>query len=224
VLLISDNSLTPLDSLGKTLQTEVAEIIVTGSCVVGHGKAHSRKRKHFYTDDGDEGLDFSAAKVKWFQGRARGGVMQVEFSSDGQGLYSLSRRANAVLKWDLRTLSSSSFCPGVASYQTQNDTNQRIEFAQHDDTQIWVGGQDKCIRVYDCHKPDNPMATIDKFPGVVNGVSVTKLGSQILVSASSGSRMFPSDDDWEHDDPHLNSGKNDIGMLQLLDVKLRPVV
>jgi hypothetical protein len=133
-------------------KSPAAEVIMTGTCVAGHGKnSHGRKRKHFAStagdllgdgdDDDDNGvLDFSAAKVQWYRSRVRGGVTQLEFDddkdiNDSNGitfsgecnyLFSTSRRANAILQWDLRKLSSSTFCPGVASYETDNDTNQRI--------------------------------------------------------------------------------------------------
>ena len=36
---------------------------------------------------------------------------------------------------------------GLGSYETKNDTNQRLEFDIHDST-LFVGGQD-CVRIYD---------------------------------------------------------------------------
>ena len=222
----------------RAQQTQVGEILMNnGVCVVGHGKAHSKKRKRFAPssennhEDNDDSLDFSAAKVKWFQGRTRTGVTQLDFSlNSSEYLYSLSRRSNAVLKWDLRKLSSSNFCPGIDSYETTNSTNQRITFTldenDGENPRLWVGGQDNCVRVYNTNKSsdDKLVAKIENFSqgrnNVVNGVSVTKLGSQVLLAMSSGSRQFPSENDWDQDQPHLNVKAVEGGMLRLMDIKI----
>jgi hypothetical protein len=205
----------------RAQSTEVAEIDVTGTCVVGHGKAHSgRKRKHFVDENEEDLLNFSAAKMKWYQSRARSGVTQLEFSHDCQYLYSASRRSNAILQWDMRRLSSSSFCPAIASYETDNDTNQRIEFALWEDN-LWVGGRDKCIRVYEQSKSGKLKCKMDGFRDAVNGVSLTSLGDKTLLASASGSRQFPSEQDWDEDDPHRNSEENDGGSLGLYDVKIQ---
>lgn len=184
----------------RTQTTPVAELVVDGSCVVGHGKSHSRKRKHFVDpDDGTDSLNFSAAKVQWYQSRARGGVTQVEFSPDCQYLLSSSRRSNAVLQWDLRRLSSSSFCPGVASYETCSDTNQRLGFAFDGEDRLVVGGQDKCVRVYTLNGTVSLVAKFDDFGDAVNGVSLHDFEGKKLMATAVGSRKFPSDEDWDLD-------------------------
>lgn len=205
----------------RAQSTPAAEIVISGNCVVGHGQSHSRKRKHFVDPDEDDLLNFSAAKVKWYQSRARSGVTQLEFSNnDYQFLYSASRRSNAILQWDLRRLSSSSFCPGIASYETDSDTNQRLEFAVKDDY-IWVGGRDKCIRVYNQKKSGKELFDqLDIFPDAVNGVSLASIGEKTLLAAACGSRHFPSDEDWDKEDPHQPPAKMSPGSLRLLDVKM----
>jgi WD40 repeat protein len=171
-------------------------------------------------DDVEDVLNFSAAKVKWYQSRARGGVTQLEFSDDSQYLYSASRRSNTILQWDLRRVSSSSFCPGIASYETDSDTNQRIEFAIKDDY-LWVGGRDKCIRVYNHKKSGELVDKVDGFQDAVNGVSLTSVGDRTFLAAACGSRQFPSEEDWDKEDPHQSQVQTSSGNLRLYDVKMQ---
>ncbi|KAL3926647.1 MAG: hypothetical protein SGBAC_013391 [Bacillariaceae sp.] len=202
------------------------QVVVSGHCVVGHGKAHSRKRKHYAaaaanndndndinnnTNAGNNGNDdqtvnFSSAKIKWFQSRASPGVTQLEFSEDGGNfLYSLSRRSNAVLQWDLRKLATTNkpFCPGINSFETDNDTNQRLEFALHQN-HLFVGGKDSCVRVYDCNGSSSGEVAILKGDfdndNSVNGISVTSLGDKTLMASATGSRSFPTDADYDDND------------------------
>jgi hypothetical protein len=236
---------------------EAATITISGNCVVGHGRSHGRKRKHYASqnatenkkhnnhksskkrvnndNDNREGeeeeeednadvLDFFMAKIKWYQSRARGGVTQLEFTHDHL-LYSASRRSNAILAWDLRRLSSlSSRCPGVASFETDNDTNQRLEFAIHPSSptvgggvgagasQLWIGGRDGCVRVYDCQSQKLAgIITRSNYDsgggmdgsggcGAVNGVSLTDSSTNnnngLLLALAVGSRSFPTEQDW----------------------------
>ncbi|VEU35760.1 unnamed protein product [Pseudo-nitzschia multistriata] len=255
-------------------KSAVAEIVVSPSatsggtvCVSGHGKKgttrNKNKRKRFAApaSEGVEealpSIDFSAAKLRWYQSRTRGGVTQVEFGDGGTSLFSASRRSGAVLQWDLRKLSSSNACPGIASFATDNDTNQRIEFAVYGD-RVWTGGRDGCVRVYS-HRGSNGnsssssnssnnssnnnvslLATIGGFKDCVNGISLCPdvdghvdgstgtntmlqnllstgdsdddepksnetggLGKALLAVAI-GSRHFPSETDWENEDPHAS--------------------
>lgn len=184
----------------RAQSSPVSEIVIDGTCVVGHGKGHARKRKHFVDNNEDDTLNFSAAKVQWYQSRARTGVTQLEFSRDFTFLFSSSRRSNAVLQWDLRKLSSSSFCPGVASFSTCNDTNQRLEFAIDNNT-LWIGGLDKCVRVYNLDSGVLEFQ-VDNFNDAVNGVSVASVGGKTYLATASASRKFPTELDWENDRPH----------------------
>lgn len=181
----------------RAQSTPLQQIVISGNCVVGHGKSHSRKRKHFVGGD-EEGI-FSSAKVKWFQSRALKGVTQLEFSEDGTSLYSLSRRSNAVIQWDLRKLPTSSHCPGVASFETDNDTNQRLEFSLHQN-HLMVGGRDNCVRVYDCCTPTAVAILKNDFDSSVNGISVTNLGNKTIMASATGSRCFPTEADYDDDD------------------------
>ena len=204
--------------------TEVASMVITGTCVVGHGKAHARKSKHFLSRDTDgDDLTFSAAKVRWFQSRSRGGVTSLKWDEEHfHYLYSVSRRSNAVLAWDVRRLSSMSHvCPGVASYETSNETNQRLDFAIHE-SRLWVGGMDAKIRVYQLSSRELIGQMDDSLKDTVNGVSLSNSNGKTLLAVSLGSRKFPSDDDWDNDLPAISAlmGTDDSG-LQLYDVQWR---
>ena len=194
-----------------------AEIVIDGTCVVGHGKS-ARKRKAFV--DPDDELNFSAAKAQWYHTRTRGGVTQVNFTADCQSLLSVSRHSNAVLRWDVRRLSSSpTFCPGVASYETRNDTNQRLEFAIDGNENLYIGGQDNCVRVYDL-KRTILLDTIDRvFGDSVNGVSVHHLGERTLMATATGSRHFPADSDWDLDFPHGAVEEKVVGCVCLSELR-----
>ena len=106
-------------------------VLHDGLAVVGHGRGFSRKKRRFDDDAEEEDL-FSAARVNWFQSRARGGVTQLAWAPSGSenpyALFSASRRADAVLAWDVRTLSGSRPICGLRSYARDGDTNQRLEF------------------------------------------------------------------------------------------------
>ena len=181
-------------------------------CVAGHGKkVRKNKRKRYATtENGDPAdiygtfyshepntneantadhppipqpsMDFSTAKLQWYQSRTRGGVTQLAFENDdgngagGHYLFSTSRRSDAILQWDLRKLSASGFCPGIASFATKNDTNQRIEFEIHGDL-LWTGGTDGCVRVHSYRRPNSTttsslLAEIPSFLDCVNGISL----------------------------------------------------
>ncbi|CAJ1968151.1 unnamed protein product [Cylindrotheca closterium] len=190
----------------RAQSTPIQQIIITGNCVVGHGKSHSRKRKHFnhFDEEGGGEVNFSSAKIKWFQSRAITGVTQLEFADDGTSLFSLSRRSNAVIQWDLRKLTTSSHCPALKSYETDNDTNQRLEFALHQN-HLFVGGRDNCLRVYDCcdsssSSEKEDVAVYQTFDNSVNGISITNLGEKTILASATGSRSFPTEADYDDDD------------------------
>lgn len=210
--------------------------ILSGLCVVGHGKGHSRKKRRFVSastdkedndSDGDGKEDenwFSAAKVKWFQSRAQGGVTQLQFApNDEYILYNASRRSNAVIAWDLRMLSGhpehqSNPVRGLASYETKSDTNQRLEFDIDATGQtLYVGGQDNCVRVYDV-LAGKLKATIDCLGDAANGVSHAYQNGRSLLAVATGSRRFPSEDDLDSDGTAPISAVEPSGYLRLYDM------
>jgi len=255
-----------LYDLRASTKSGVSEIVLSSAastcnggtvCLSGHGKkARTNKRKRFATNDDENdtvGMNFSAAKLQWYQSRTRGGVTQVEFESDNY-LFSTSRRSNAILQWDLRKMGSSNFCPGIASFETNNETNQRIEFCLQGD-QIWTGGLDGNVRVYSHKKPKDHLLAKLEFGDCVNGISLhpdmdgqtlekssrnaqleklfpqdaaestsndaninDKKPFKSLLAIALGKRHFPSENDWEEDNPHasLTSRRNDlVGSTQI---------
>lgn len=204
----------------RAQSSPVSEINISGTCVVGHGKSHSRKRKHFVEPDSEEDtLNFSAAKIQWYQSRAQLGVTQVDFVGENQYLFSSSRRSNAVLQWDLRSISSSNFCPGIASYETHNGTNQRLEY-EVEGEHLYVGGEDDKVRVYNYRRGDTSCSIFGGAKDTVNGVSVVSLPSsgRTMLATATGTRKFPSDGDWDSEKPLLSSEILTTGNLTLYDM------
>ena len=161
-------------------------ILHGGLCVVGHGKGFMKKKRRFGAANDSEGgcseksdtdTDrdiFSAAKVRWYQSRARGGVTQLSWSPTGDCLlYSASRRSDAVLAWDLRMLSGDLSRPirGLAAYGRDGDTNQRLEFDfdEHGE-RLFVGCKNGCVKVYDVQS-GKMTDSIEGFDDAVSGVS-----------------------------------------------------
>jgi telomerase Cajal body protein 1 len=216
--------------------------ILNGLCVVGHGKGHSRKIGRFVNtekskmvndasgSDDDGELDnenwFTAAKGKWFQSKAQGGVTQIQFPSNDEFiLYSTSRRSNSIIAWDLRMLSGlpeyqSNPVRGLTSYETINDTNQRLEFDIDTNGQtMYVGGQDCCVRIYDMTS-GKCRGTIEGLDDSVNGVSHTYLHGRSFLSVATGSRRFQSVEDMDRDDFTIPTSTtiSPPGYLRLYDV------
>lgn len=207
--------------------------ILNGVSVVGHGRASSRKKRHFASmenptnEGGEEKEDenwFSAAKVKWFQARAQGGITQLKFApNDEYILYSASRHSNAIISWDLRMLSGnpdyqSNPIRGIGSFETDSDTNQRLEF-DLDDTgeRLFVGGRDKCVRIYDVSSGDLKH-TIDGLDDAANGVSFCSHASAktSYLAVATGSRRFPSEEDLDSDNESVHpASEQPPGFLSL---------
>jgi len=210
--------------------------ILNGRCIVGHGRSHARKKRLFAalerptsnTDEEDKAADdddlhlhwINAAKIKWFQTRTQSGVTQLQADNSEFLLYSTSRRSNAIISWDLRMLSGnieyqSRPIAGYSSFATQNDTNQRLEFALDESGQtLFAGGTDRKVRVYDT-KSGNLQTTIDGLDDVANGVSFAHMetAKASFLAVTTGSRHFPSLEDLEQEIPPLPSAST--GCLRL---------
>ena len=125
--------------------------------------------------------------------------------------------------------STSSFCPGVASYETNNDTNQRLEFAfRHPNgtSQIWIGGKDGCVRVYDCQSQQLVEKIEIEHGGVdcsqaINGVSLfnPSQSTKSLLAVSVGSRQFPTESYWGMDEEdHSNFPSGGAESIRIYEV------
>lgn len=203
--------------------------IWNGICIVGHGTNHLNRKRRFTqivpeqqtkcetnaVEGGDKDASpatvrsiFSQARTKWFQSRTRGGVTQLKFDQqDSFLLYSASRHSDAVLSWDLRMISgnpdyASEPIQGFRSFAVCANTNQRLQFDVGGSNRLFVGGLDRCIRCYDTTTGeligtigDNAM-----FDHTVNGVSFHPgVLNHGVLAASTGSREFPSEEDFDQD-------------------------
>jgi WD40 repeat protein len=219
--------------------------ILNGHCIVGHGKGHARKKRRFLNiskpsttsgnkceigaEEGD--LDelndsnwLAAAKGKWYQSKTQGGVTQLQFApNDDYILYSASRRSNSIIAWDIRMLSGqleyqTNPIQGISSYETINNTNQRLEFdLDVEGKTIYIGGQDNCLRIYDIKsgKCKNMICNLDDS---VNGVSHTIFNGRSFLAIATGSRRFASLDDFDDDDNCTLKNRIDPpGYLRLYD-------
>jgi len=187
--------------------------ILNGVCVVGHGRSHSKKKRRFAAmDDDDEDL-FSSAKIKWFQTRAQGGVTQLKFGDD-HTLFSLSRRSDAVLAWDVRMMTgqeaSRPIC-GIKNYPTDNDTNQRLEFDFDWKGRLLIGGKDNCVRMYNV-QTGQLLDRIQYLHSAANGVSC----HEDLVVVSVGSRVFPTAENYDLEEAEANFTEK--GTLEMFKV------
>lgn len=183
--------------------------VLNGLSVVGHGKR--RKRRFVDTEESNTTEDepdhqwIQQAKTKWFQGRAQGGVTQLQFAPDQEYLlYSASRRSDAILLWDLRMLSDTNESQpirGIGSFRTLSDTNQRLEFDLSDDgNTLYAGGTDRCVRIYDTQSTKQ-LGILDQMDDSVNGVSFTHLTStnRSYLAVATGSRRFSEHSDEEEE-------------------------
>ena len=202
-----------------------AGTIWSGSCIVGHGKKFSKKRRRAGTttitptnhpDTATEPDDiFSAAKAQWYGHRVQRGITQLEFDTHGK-LYSASRTSDAVLVWDVRMLSGQAEYAnvpirGYTNYPANLQTNQRIEFAVDDaSSRLWVGGCDGEVAVYDTSSSSSGGGSSSKqplqqlaVPGCAEGEAVNGLSycpSYDMLAAATGSRRFPTEDDYDEED------------------------
>ena len=192
-------------------------ILHGGICVVGHGKAFSRRKRRFaavssggrfanddsYQGDShnnDEADIFSAAKVKWYQSRARAGITQLTWSPTGDYiLYSASRRSDAVLAWDLRMLSGDASRPirGLAAYSRDGDTNQSLEFCFDEyGKHMFVASVDKTVKIYNVATSRLRGVIRTGLADSVNGVSYKSTSAWGrkggLLSVAVGTRRFDS--------------------------------
>lgn len=209
-----------------------AGTIWAGSCVVGHGKKHSKKRRrptttttdnHSMTgtndEDDDDTMLFSAAKAQWYGQRVQRGITQLQFDADGK-LYSASRNSDAVLVWDVRMLSGypeyrSLPVRGYTNYAANLHTNQRLEFALDDaSSRLWVGGCDGEVNVYDTSSDSGsvvkPLYTL-AVPGcngdAVNGLSYN--ATYDMLAVAKGSRRFPSEEYYNDEQNNCNTATDE---------------
>lgn len=192
--------------------------VVSGACVVGHGRNSPLKKRGIAPVEGTNEDWLSHAKQTWFHSRVQGGIVQLQWTSD-YFLYSSSRRSDAIILWDLRMLTGneefrSKQLRALTSFETDNNTNQRIQFHVHD-KYLYVGGKDKRVRIYDTSSGEL-RETIAGFDDVTNGISCTNHGGKTLLAVATGSRSFPTENDIEND--RLVVDSTTCGHLYLYEV------
>jgi WD40 repeat protein len=144
---------------------------------------------------------FAAAKNRWFQQIGRRGITQLKFlSSDDNILFSASRKSNAVVSWDMRMLGSAyqgRSSAGLASYERDGDTNQKLQFDTDEErNRLFVGSRDKCVNIYDI-STKKIISKISGLSDAANGVSYSRSNKMLAVSI--GARSFPTVEDYDDD-------------------------
>ena len=162
--------------------------------------------------DGTVGLyDLKAGWTKMdVIGGHAGGVTQVQFSKDGNFLYSGARRDGAIHCWDIRNLGAPYYTltrPGVA------ETNQCIGFdilpmGSH----LASGSTDGSVLLYDLVSGDL-VSSWKAAADAVNGVSFHPYAT--LVATASGEREFSDSDSEAEAEAEAGAGGGDKKSLKL---------
>jgi len=180
-----------------------ADIVIHGTCVVGHGKSgRARKRRFHEEEDGAvQDVCFASAKSKIFEKTVSGGITQLKWTDDHNYLFSAARRSDYVVSWDMRRLTGQEdvAIKGVKSYARRAGTNQRIDFDFHQN-KIYVGSCDSKVKIYDINsgRCDGVVDCED----LVNGVSCCS--SYDVLYIATGTRRFDIDigeDDCDDSNP-----------------------
>lgn len=163
-----------------------ADIVIHGTCVVGHGKSGRARKRRFHEEDGQD-VCFASAKSKIFEKTVSGGITQLRWTDDNNYLFSAARRSDYVVSWDMRCLTGQEdvAIKGVKSYARRAGTNQHIGFDLHEN-KIYVGSCDSTVKIYDVSS-GNCEGVID-CQDSVNGVSCCSTYG--VLCAATGTRRF----------------------------------
>lgn len=123
-----------------------------------------------------------------------GGVTQVQFSPNGQHLFSAARKDNNIYCWDIRATGQ------VLMTMTRDaDTNQRIEFdVDPTGRYLATGGCGGHVLIYDMLTGGQLVNQFDPHSDGTNGVSFHP--TQDLIATASGQRTFPSQPDSDEEE------------------------
>ncbi|KAK9906702.1 hypothetical protein WJX75_006470 [Coccomyxa subellipsoidea] len=140
----------------------------------------------------------------------KGGITQVQFSRDGNFLYTGARRDPDIFCWDVRFTSD-------VMYRMQRETvatNQRIQFdIEPCGRHLATGGTDGKVLVFDL-RTGEPVASHTASADTLNGFQFHPFLP--LAATASGHRRFPleptseSDSDMEEDESACTSGKEGV--------------
>ncbi|KMZ65087.1 putative WD-repeat protein [Zostera marina] len=127
-----------------------------------------------------------------------GGVTQVQFSKDGNYLYSGGRKDPYIFCWDIRNTSGIVY----KLYRSSESTNQRISFdIETSGRHLGTGGEDGLIHIYDLQTGEWT-TSFKAASDTVNGFSFHP--SLSLAASSSGERRFSMPGNCEDGETILN--------------------
>ncbi|WOG89875.1 hypothetical protein DCAR_0209114 [Daucus carota subsp. sativus] len=128
-----------------------------------------------------------------------GGVTHVQFSNDGNYLYTGGRKDPYIICWDIRNTVNILY----KLYRSTETTNQRIQFdIEPSGRHLGTGGQDGLVHIYDLQTGQ----WVSSFQAASDTVSGFSFHPYLpMAASSSGHRRF-----WEHDDDEDNSNLSGI--------------
>ncbi|CAA0835982.1 Transducin/WD40 repeat-like superfamily protein [Striga hermonthica] len=132
-----------------------------------------------------------------------GGVTQVQFSKDGNYLYTGGRKDPYILCWDIRKTVDIVY----KLYRSSESTNQRIQFdIEPFGRYLGTGGQDGLVHIYDLQTGEW-VSSFQAASDTINGVSFHPLLP--MAATSSGQRRYGGlDDDSEENKNSLTGDEN----------------
>lgn len=138
----------------------------------------------------------------------RGGVTHMEFSVDGNYLYTGARKDGSLFCWDARYLTGAVYTIRRESTRT----NQKIYFdVEPSGRHLASGGDDGRVSIYDL-RDGKPVSAFQAAPDCVNGCQFHP--SEALLATSHGERRFssPDIDSDEESQPQQQESSHLIGL------------
>lgn len=136
-----------------------------------------------------------------------GGITHLQFSRDGNYLYTGGRKDPYILCWDLRKAVQVVY----KLYRSSEHTNQRILFdIEPSGRHLGTGGQDGLVHIYDL-QTGKWISGFQAAADTVNGFSFHPFLP--MAASSSGHRRFPADD---FEDLYLSGDENCVSMWSFL--------
>lgn len=136
-----------------------------------------------------------------------GGVTQVQFSKDGDYIYTGGRKDPYILCWDIRNTASILY----KLYRSSEHTNQRVSFdIEPCGRHLGTGGQDGLVHIYDL-QTGQWTSGFQAASDIVNGFSFHP--TLPIAVSSSGSRRFSIPDSYE-EDVNLSGDENCVSVWE----------
>jgi len=170
------------------------------------------------------------------QKKLKGGVIQVQFSPDGNYLYSVSRQTDGIICWDIRNTGKK-----LCEYTRPGKTNQRISFDISQDGKYLISGdKEGYINIYELiHFVKSPEYLNELNNQKVDFKSIKpqyryKIQNDTITSSSfhpyypliftcSGQRIFQidelNDDDSQSDNENNINNDNNVSTNTIMDNK-----